>query len=90
MNKGIHKGDADFYENFIRYATEYITYGLGQIGAIIGGDLYDLDDNKERLYEDIKNITDNGKITIDKASRKLIVNKNFSKTRRSVHIFPLF
>lgn len=83
MNKGIHKGDADFYENFIRYATEYITYGLGQIGAIIGGDLYDLDDNKERLYEDIKNITDNGKITIDKASRKLIVNKNFSNSALS-------
>ncbi len=80
MNRGIHKGDADFYENFIRYASEYIAYGLGQIGAIIGGDLYDLDDNKERLYEDLKNITDNGKITIDKTSRKIIVNKNFTNT----------
>lgn len=77
-NKGVHKGDADFYEQFIRYATEYIAYGLSQVGAVISGDLYSTTDNPERLYEDLKNITDNGKINVDKTSKRMTISKSFT------------
>ena len=56
LNRGIHEGDADYYENFIRYATEYISYGLSQVGAVLSRDAYALDGNSERLYQDRKSV----------------------------------